>query len=423
MANNRIIYATAQFSIKDNRADATSRIMSSNLNLNATLASGITASSPQIKLSPARSGQWPSAGMFRVKTGTNLFEYIRYTSFLNTTTVNVVGGRGAAGTTAQAHASGNTAQLLGWEVPFGVQSVSVGTTFNLEDVFHIGQLDAYENVEGIPEVEVTAERVLDGTKPFWLMATDPEFTTLKGRTARYKIDVAVNVYPDTQDSAVGSPDSVCVASGMAISAWGVTFPTDGNFTETMTLVGNDKTWGLEEGTPSGIFPFAASYDATVIGSGVQRSENFDLSNTTLPADVPTPEHIQSIEVAVDIAREEIFQLGSKTPFFRAVTFPVTVTTTFETITDKGDLVTALGNGRANLVNRTIILKTQGGLKVNLGTKNKLSSVTFEGFDAGGGNGTVTYEYTNSNALTITHDQFPGPYDTNYKLPNFNEVQP
>ena len=422
MANNRILYSCAQLSIKDNRADATSRIMSSNLNPNATLASGISPTTGIIAFNESRSGQWPTTGMFRVKTGSNLFEYIRYSTFL---TASSVGGltRGAATTTAQAHSSGNTAQLLGWEVPFGVQSVSIGTTFNLEDIFQLGQLDAYQNVEGIPEIEVTIEKVLDGTKPLWLMVADPEFTTLKGKTAKYKTDVAVNIYPDTQDSSFGTPDSVCVASGMVVSAWNLTLPTDGNFTESVTLVGNDKTWGLEEGTPSGIFPVSDSYDAEVIGSGVERSEYFNEAASTLPADISSFDHIQSVEISVDISREDIFELGSKTPFFRTVTFPITVTSTFEVITDKGDLVNAIGNGRKNLVNRTILIKTNGGTKVELGDKNKLNSVTFEGFDAGGGNGTCTFEYQNSNHLTITHDQFLGAYDTNYKLPGFPELQP
>ncbi len=107
------------------------------------------------------------------------------------------------------------------------------------------------------------------------MVTDPEYTTLKGRTAKYKCDVAVSVYPDVQDSATGVPDSTCVASGMYISSWTITMPTDGNFTESVTLVGNDKTWGGEEGVPSGMFPNAAAYDAQVVGSGVQRSEDFN----------------------------------------------------------------------------------------------------------------------------------------------------
>jgi hypothetical protein len=139
----------------------------------------------------------------------------------------------------------------------------------------------------------------------------------------------------------------------------------------------------------------------------------------LPADVSSFDHIQSVEVSVDITRQEIFELGFKTPFFRAVSFPVAVTTTIETITDKGDLIDAKGDGSDNLVDRTILLKTQGGLQIDLGAKNKISSVTFEGFDAGGGNGTVTFEYQNSNRLTITHDGFVNAFDDNTDLLGFS----
>lgn len=408
-------------SFKDNRADATNRILGHAPT--ARLAGGISNSFTGTRtLLDSVSGFWPVSGQFRIKTGTGRFEYIRYSSFTTPSSI-VISARGTGGSTAVAHNTSDVLQLVGWEIPFGVQSASLGTTFNLEDIFQLGQLDAYENTEGIPDVELTIDKVGDGTKPLWLMATDPDFSTLKGRTADYKTDVAISIYPDTQDSATGTPDSVVFASGAVISSWSFSMPVDGPFTESITLVANDKSWGQEEGVPSGIFPLSNSYDATVVGSGVERIEDFDEVNSTLPADVPDPDHLQSIEVSVDITREDIFELGKKTPFFRSVTFPVTVTTTFETITDKGDLVTALGNGRQNLTNRTIILKTKGGLKIDLGTKNKISSLTFEGFDAGGGNGTVTYEYTNSNALTISHDAFPGAYDTNYDLPNFDEVAP
>jgi len=421
--NNRIIYSCAQLSFKDSRADPTSRIMSSNLNPDATLASGIGPATGIIQFNESRSGQWPAAGMIRIKTGANLFEYIRYGTFLAANRIGAL-TRGAVTTTAQSHSSGNIAQLLGWEVPFGVQSVSIGTTFNLEDVFHLGQLDAYENREGLPEIEITTERVFDGTKPIWLMATDPEFTSLKGKTAKYKTDVALNIYPDTQDSSFGTPDSTCIGSGMVVSSYSISLPTDGNFTETLTLVGNDKFWGSQEGIPSGIFPNSSSYDAEIIGSGIERTEDFDEANSTLPGDLPAGDHIQSIEVSVDITREDIFELGTKTPFFRSVSFPISVTSTFETISDKGDLVDAIGDGRKNLVNRTILLRTDGGMVIDLGTKNKLNSVTFEGFDAGGGNGTVTMEYSNSNFLTVTHEFFSATaYRTNYALPNFPEIQP
>lgn len=410
MPNNRIIYATSQLAIKDNRADSTTEILG--FRPDSTLASGINASEiGTINLGSSISGQWPATGQFRVKTGANTTEYIRYVGFVSGSGI-VVSERGTAGTTAAAHNAADTVQLLGWEVGLGIQSVSIGTTFGLEDVFTLGQLDAYENVEGIPEVEISVEKVFDGTKPLFLMVTDPDFTTLKGRTADYKVDAALSVYPDSQDSATGTADSTVVGSGMFISSWSASFVTDGNFTESITLVGNDKTWGEEEGVPSGFFATSDAYDATVIGSGVQRSENFDVTNSTLPADVPGDDHLQSIEVSVDITREDIFELGSKTPFFKSVSFPITVTTTIEAVTSEGDKVNALGTGVANLTNRTIILVTDAGLTINLGTKNKLASVTFEGFDAGGGNGTATFEYTNSNSLTITHLGFIDAFDTN-----------
>ena len=38
----------------------------------------------------------------------------------------------------------------------------------------------------------------------------------------------------------------------------------------------------------------------------------------------------------------------------------------------------------------------------MGQKNKLSSVSYGGGDAGGGNATVTYSYTNFNDFTVMH---------------------
>lgn len=417
MANNRITYSTSQLSIKDNRADSTTKILG--WHIDGTLASGISSSvTGTVNLNEEVSGVWGyglvDAGQVRIKSAGGTTEYIRFDGFVSSSGLSV-SARGTAGSTAQSHLADDKVQLVGWEVPLGVQSVSIGTTFNTEDVFHLGQLDAYENVEGIPEIEVSVERVLDGTKPLWLMVTDSDYTTLKGRTADYKADLAVSVYPDSQDNAFGTPDSTVCVSGCYVSAWSASLPADGNFTESITLVGNDKTWGEEEGVPSGFFPTSDSYDAQVVGSGVQRTEDYDDANSTKPSDISADDHIQSIEISVDVTREEIFQLGQKTPYYRAVSFPVTVTTTFEVITDRGDLVTALGNGRNNLSNESIIIKTKEGLTINLGTKNKLSSVSFEGFDAGGGNGTCTFEYTNSNSLTITHDKFPDVYATNTDL--------
>lgn len=402
MANNRITYSTAQVAVKDNRRRLTNIVDGSMAS--GVLASGISATITDIGLINVPD-EWPATGQVRIGN-----EYIYYGAQVAASGLTGC-VRGDRATTAATHSQGDGVFINGWEVPMGMQTVSVSTAFNLEDVFHIGQLDAYENVEGTPDIEVTMERVLDGTKPLWLMVTDPAETTLKGRTADFKNDVAINVYPDAQDSAVDAHDSVVMCSGMYVSALSYNFVTDGNFTESVTLVGNDKTWDLTTSqAPSGHFATAAAYDAVVVGDGVQRSEDFDTASSTLPGDLPTEDHIQSITVSADIGREEIYELGTKQPYYRSVTFPITVTTSFEVVTSEGDKVNAL-SAQDNLTDRTIILATVGGLNINLGTKNKLNSITYGGFDAGGGNGTVTMEFQNSNALTITHTDTNPPWTT------------
>ncbi len=351
-----------------------------------------------------------------------------------------------------------------WEVVRGAQSVGMTTTFNFEQVFQLGQLEVYEYVELEPEVEFTIERVLDGTKPLWFMTTERGGTSLVERTADYKVDVAVPVYPDTQTRATGLPISMVYGSGMFLSSISYTFPVDGNFTESITLVGNDKIWSDFElagdphpvesgagttgvifddlgsdqthlgypanvaptwyGVPNiGISPFTTvgGEDATVIGSGVQRRESFDLTCSRLPTEIPgvsasgtlegLVEHVQTITVSTDLGREDIFELGKKRPFFKFVTFPIEVTCAIEVITSQGDLIDAIAKEPAacekfnNTDNQEIILCLCEGLNINLGLKNRLQSVDWSGGEAGGDNVAVSYNYQNFNDLTITHSVF------------------
>ena len=354
-----------------------------------------------------------------------------------------------------------------WEVSRGVQSVGMTTTFNFEQIFQLGQIEIYEFVELEPEIEFTIERVLDGTKPAWFIATGPRGTsTLVARTADYKTDIAVPVYSDSQTSAVGLPVSMVYGSGMFLSSVSYTFPVDGNFTESITLVGNDKIWSDFElagdpypvnlarptgavgqttgpgriaagssnqtqlGFPSGAYfldggiePFttAGGENALVIGSGVQRRESFDLSCSRLPTEIPgvsasgtlggLVEHIQTITVSTDLGREDIFELGKKRPFFKFVTFPIEVTCSIEVITSQGDLIDAVSSEPVacqrvnNTVDQNIILCLCEGLQLDLGLRNRLQSIDWAGGEAGGDNVTVTYNYQNFNDLTITHSTF------------------
>lgn len=338
--------------------------------------------------------------------------------------------------------TGSTGQAI-WEVARGVQSVGMTTTFNFEQVFELGQLEIYEFIEAEPAIEITVEKVIDGTKPLWFMATERGTSTLTARTANYRTDVAISIYSDTQTRASGSPISMVLGSGMYISSVTYTFPVDGNFTESITLVGNDKIWADFEGVtgssdayptegnataavpvgfPSGT-QFQTLEDASVIGSGVQRRENFriDYANgaaTRLPLELPGVtssgtggiEHIQNITISTDLGREDIFELGRKRPYTKFVTFPIEVTCSIEVITSQGDFVDAVAfdetcTRSTNTDNQTIIVELCEGLTIDLGQKNRLQSVDMAGGEAGGGNMTITYNYSNFNDLTISHSTF------------------
>ena len=423
MVNNRIFYAVKQLSAKN-------RLYYDNSHLSDSItvyASGEHASGTAfIDLSGSASFQaMPATGQVITQSG----EVISYSGIsgdiLGAGLSGVRGFDGTQPSTIAAGVGGTASQIkfIGWDVVHGVQSVGVTTNFSLEQVFEFGQIEIYENIEALPELEVTVERVLDGTKPMWFMVTDETKTTLNEAVSNYQCDIGLNIYKDSQNRASGTVKQFMLMSGMYISNASYTYPVDGNFTEAITLVGNDKTWLQSANAPSGWWinsntgnDGVENADDTGFGSGVQRRENFDLTNSEVPTDLPgiagagvgnagsgIDEHLQTVTLSVDIGREDVFELGAKKPFFKTVTYPVEVSATFEVVTAEGDKVEAVSDNASNLTAQQITIKTDSGLIVNLGAENKLLSTDFGGGDAGGGNDTVTYTYQTFNVFSITHD--------------------
>lgn len=357
----------------------------------------------------------------------------------------------------------NTGHLL-----IGAQSVGITSNFNITPLFTLGYLPVYENLEGIPDVEANVQKALDGHPPAYMLATTAAVTpTLGGRSAS-RCDIGLAVYPDTNTFASGTPQAVCAISGAYINSVSYSFSTDGSFTEDTSYVANDKIWTLAPGTATGTpnygepdlitMPtitwnaFMASSVAPRAVGGVAQSEDFlwDLPTGTLTTDengavnhpdvtvLPTEiqgitisgtnptqagtdirsAHIQSASVSVSFNREDINELGRRGPYSRTIQFPVEVTAEFTSTSSQGDLVShtargIFGTGTAlcstaneNLRNRTIRLCTCEGLRVYLGVKNKLSSVSYAGGDAGGGNVTTTYGYSTQNDFTVMHQNDP-----------------
>jgi hypothetical protein len=331
----------------------------------------------------------------------------------------------------------------------GLQSAAITTNFNLEQVFELGQLEIYQNIENIPEIEVTLNKVLDGYAPIYILATEGGTTVDTGAVStgadlagrqNARADLVLSIYPDNQNAAFGAALNAVKCFGMYVSSVSYTFPVDGNFTEDVTLVGNDKIWAQ-----SAIGKFAGNDDSPLAKS-VNRRQHLDMAACVFPSQIPGIDgngknnlqpgptgvgyetHFQNITVSCDLGRETIFELGSFAPYTRYVTFPVEVTSEFEVLAINGDAINATEDGyyainrvngltvgtpapntpascaveKGNLLDQSIYLATCEGLKIDLGNKNKLTSVNYSGGDTGGGNVTVTYSFSTYNAFSVSH---------------------
>ena len=323
----------------------------------------------------------------------------------------------------------------------GVQSVGVNTTFNLEQAFELGQISIYENIEGLPDIEVTIERVLDGYPLAYKLATQgASGNTLVNRT-KQRCNAVLAIYPDDKDAVSGEPSVQVYMSGMYVNSISYTLPVEGNCTESVTLVGNHKVWNATNkftSTNAAGFKYGGdtpknSQSGTYAG-GIQRRENVLMASSILPQSIygvtqsasagnnwdsgtSSPKaHIQNISISTDAGRENILELGRKAPYYRAPNFPIEVTCEIEVIAVSGDFVSAYEEGKAsyvgtvnegnNTTEETIKIILQDGTTFDLGVKNRLSSVTYGGADAGGGNASMTYSYSTYNDLTVT-----GPHNT------------
>ena len=304
----------------------------------------------------------------------------------------------------------------------GVQSVGITSNFTLDQAFELGQIEIYENSEEVADIEVTLEKVLDGKPLLYGQACGNSVKTNMVAAGKNRSDVYLGVYADTVSSTDSeSVGAVVMCSGMYISSVSYTYPTDGAATESVTLVGNDKYWS---DNIAGVVPNPdSSYGAspatgldgsdsstTNNGSGLVRRQKVDIKNSTIPAEISNPMgtastdkskgyHISSISISADFGRESILELGSFGPYHRYAGYPIEVTAEFEVTAVSGDLVSVSGTAE-NLNDRTIVIKDDGGHVIDLGTKNKLSSVSYSGGDTGGGNATCTYSYSTFNDLKV-----------------------
>ena len=310
----------------------------------------------------------------------------------------------------------------GYYILKGVQSVSMTTTFNLEQAFQLGQLEIYENIEGVPSIEMTINRLIDGTTLAYVACAgsyDNANSLVTSSKNTFLARLGIWDEQDNPNGVANNPVTQVTLSGCVLSSVSYTFGTDGNFTEEVSITATDKAWyGECTAASDWADSYTAGYseftnnDSPDFAGGVQRREYLDQTGSLWPA-TTIPEgsgRIQSVSVSADFGTEDLFQLGTKGPFAKVANFPIEVSCSIEVLSQSGDLVNAAAEGctattqcevKSNLVDEAIRINLCDGTVVDLGTKNKLASVSYGGGDAGGGNVTQTFDFTNFNSLSVS----------------------
>jgi len=339
--------------------------------------------------------------------------------------------------------------------PKGLQSVGITTNFNLEQVFQLGQLEIYDNVENVPDVEVSLQKIADGTKflyPICVQGTGTAFDVELGKVSTNRVEVELRTYKDTSSDAFDAQNATAgygevTCSGMYLSSVAYTIPVEGFITEDVTLVGNSKIYENATGAGAGnddnsgdlgnqlephkigrrinLSTLSVLPTGTVAGNKAAAVAGTDgtLGSIALnPRDAvagdagrETRPYLQNINISMDLGREAVFELGKFSPYARYATFPVEISSEFEVLAESHDQIQAKDFDRVNACSTDIIKNvddrpikivicgknpTADLYSIDLGKKNKLTSVNYGGGDAGGGNATITYSYQTFNKFKV-----------------------
>lgn len=304
----------------------------------------------------------------------------------------------------------------------GVQSVGINTTFDFEQSFELGVLTIYENIEGVPSVEVTMERnLVSGVQPLWnsisrigrTAAGNTTNTTVPSEqvlsVGEARPSVALQVYREnTTLAAPAATGTFSVKmSGMYLSNYTLNVGVDGPATESLTLTGNDYKW--EKATTNAIAGGPTTTTGSTSASGVVWKRQ-NVNQLSIPEYLPVGGYVlgsglQSISVSIDFGREDIFELGKKNPYYKSPTYPVEVSTDIEfietnTVTRDYGPANWTQDSTADVTRNTVLGFSVGDIAVFMGSGNRLTGTSTTGGDAGGGNATITFNYQTFNELAI-----------------------
>lgn len=263
---------------------------------------------------------------------------------------------------------------------YGAQSVGISINYSLEQAFQLGVLGIYDNIVTDGEVTVTCSKNLDGK---------PLIQTLASTSANIRIASSDAGSALTASVGTGNQTSTEI-SGASINSVSYNFPAEGWCTEEISFIADNKSVGTGAVTaPTGSDQTAVNaYRHHVTWSGALTSAN-----------------VTNISMSTDFGLTPMFKLGQFKPHTRYEDFPVETTVEFtvdntsidDTVVDL-DGVTCTGSGNLpGLTNIGVNICEANSSSTNaeysfVVNNCRLSSVTQDGGDTGGGNASTTYTY-------------------------------
>lgn len=273
---------------------------------------------------------------------------------------------------------------------YGVQSIGYDANLDPQIISQLGQGALYDVDEGLPTVDITTSKILDGYCPVYLAATkDATEPTLLAR-APAKANIFVSYFDCTKDSASGEPRSTVVLKDVQVTSLSYTFGVDSPFSEDVSFTGNNIIWYTRDGNPiydnATLNPAFTAIVNTIDFQGclasndaapnpkVQAKEDiiFDYTGfdagaastdtngavcdpdiTILPPEVYGIEQnglnvsgicVQSVSFSADLSREDLFCLGSRSPSQRTLNLPIQVDTTIEVVSEVGPAINFYEDG-------------------------------------------------------------------------------
>lgn len=283
----------------------------------------------------------------------------------------------------------------------GAQSAGITANFTLEQAFQLGKVAIYDNIITDAEAGVSVSKILDGADTIYKKFTGAAQSSIADHASTQKdIIIAAN----TQDADTSMDDSnqqAVQVTGAFLSSVAYNIPVDGFATEEVSFVADNKS--ASTGTVS-----------APTGTSTRATYRQMISTAGFPTEV-SGQNVTNISISTDFGREAMYKLGSFDPYFRFANFPFEVSVEFtvaNTGIDETDIVltgvsaTSDGSLPAKQTITVTCNNSEGGLAsahgyVFTATGCRLSSISQDGGDTGGGNASTTYGYTTYNDLVIS----------------------